>query len=724
MDLSNVPNPPVIDEIVEVLCNKTQNTDKGFFKVEVAYFLAKMAACMRAKIQTKDRGDVPVNLYALALGSSGYGKGHSISIMENDFISGFKTRFFEETMPEISNKHLVRLAQDRAIRNNTEEEKELEALEGEYKRLGAYPFTFDSGTAPAVKQLREKLILADCGAINLQIDEIGSNLIGATEVLNTFLELYDQGQIKQKLVKNTVDNTRGEDRDGKTPTNMLLFGTPVKLLDGSQTEDQFYSFLEIGYARRCIFGIGKPSKKSSHNLTPAEIFAKLTSPQNAATVKKWRTTFTRLANPDKYDWGMQIADATSIKLIEYKCKCEKLADELPEHEEIRKAELSHRYFKALKLAGALAFVDESLEVTMTHLLQAIKLVEESGNAFSAILTREKAYMKLAKYIAQTDAEVTHADLTEALPFYKSGVGARNEMMSLAMAWGYKHHIIIKKSFVDGIEFFKGETLKETDLNEIIVSYSDESQFQNPVDAFAWGYQNERAPWNQMNVLVQSPGIHWCNHFFIDGHRCEESAMTKFNMIVVDVDHGIKLSSVHELLKEYKFITYTTKRHQTEGEDRFRILIPINYELDLSSEEYKEFMNNFLRWLPFESDESANQASKKWLSNPNGIFYQNDGKLLDALMFIPKTSRNEQYKKDIQRIENLDALERWFANLMTNGNRNNLLIRYALTLVDNGCPLHEVEAKVRHLNKSIVNGISDEEISNTIMVTVAKRCNSA
>ena len=719
MDLSKVPYPPVVKEIVDVLCNKTQNTERGFFTVEVAYFLGKMAACMRAHINTKDRGNVPVNIYALALASSGFGKGHSISIMENDFISGFKKRFFEETMPTISENHILQLAQDRAIRNNTTEESELDALNSEYKRLGAYPFTFDSGTAPAVKQLREKLIMADCGAINLQIDEIGSNLIGATEVLNTFLELYDQGQIKQKLVKNTVDNTRGEDRDGKTPTNMLLFGTPVKLLDGSQTEDQFYSFLEIGYARRCIFGIGR-SKKSEQGLTPTEIFAKLTSPTNTATVKKWHTIFTKLANPDKYNWEMDIADATSIKLIEYKCECEKLADELPEHEEIRKAELSHRYFKALKLAGALAFVDESTEVTLDHLLQAIKLVEDSGNAFSAILTREKAYMKLAKYIAQTDAEVTHADLTEALPFYKSGSSARNELMSLAMAWGYKHHIIIKKTYLDGIEFFKGETLKETNLDEIIVSYSDEGQFANPTDAYAFGYQNDKAPWSMIDQLVLTQGIHWCNHWFLDGHRCNECVMPKFNMIVIDVDKGIKLTSVQELLKEYTFITYTTKRHQTDGEDRFRILMPINYELDLQGDEYKEFMQNFLKWLPFEVDEASTQASKKWLANPNGIFFRNDGRLLDALQFIPKTSRNEQFNKEMQKIENLDALERWFANLMTNGNRNNLLIRYALTLVDNGCSFIEVANKVKHLNKQIANGIPESEIEDTILVTVAKR----
>ena len=117
MDLTQVSDAPVVKEIVDVLCNKTQNTDKGFYKVEVAYFLAKMAASMRASINTKDRGNVPVNIYALALSPSGYGKGHSVNIMENDFIKGFKRRFLQETMPQISDDHLSSIAQERALRN-------------------------------------------------------------------------------------------------------------------------------------------------------------------------------------------------------------------------------------------------------------------------------------------------------------------------------------------------------------------------------------------------------------------------------------------------------------------------------------------------------------------------------------------------------------------------------------------------------------------------------
>ena len=47
IDLTGVTHHPAITEIVDVLCNKTQNTDKGFFRAEVAYFLGKMASIMR-----------------------------------------------------------------------------------------------------------------------------------------------------------------------------------------------------------------------------------------------------------------------------------------------------------------------------------------------------------------------------------------------------------------------------------------------------------------------------------------------------------------------------------------------------------------------------------------------------------------------------------------------------------------------------------------------------
>lgn len=1030
MDLNQISHNPCLEELTDLLCRKTQNTDKGFFRTEIAYFLCKIASCMRAYIATKDRGDVPINCYAINLASSGYSKGFSMNIMENEIISGFKKAFCEETFNYVAERNLTQRANDKAAKLvNGNPDEEFDKLKTAYDRAGSYVFTFDSGTTPAIKQLRTKLLLSGIGSINLQIDECftpdmevltksgfklfkdltdkdlvaqydlkdrnisfakplkyiskdydgdiynlvaktsfdfsvtkhhevlventagnlvkkypedlktedsiilypegytsgiynkvsnelklalaiqadgtirkyksvefglskqrkidelfkicsalgispieekssrpnmryfylktkelrdaniilskdlrdilppintistnfarevldeiikwdgsinkelpnnyrftnkyyhnvdlvqqyvfiagyrskiisnnkkgyeggyyvrwntvlrakhalsylnnpskklrtkehyygkvycvtmpkgtlvvrrngkicingncGSNLLSNTEILNTFLELYDQGLLKPKLIKNTSESIRDDDIDGKTPANLMMFGTPVKLFDGSTAEDAFYSFLETGYARRCIFGLGLDNKnKAYYSQSASQIYQNLIQPQNKQITDKWYNHFIQLANPYLYKWEIELQDAEAIKLLEYRIACEKRADELSEYAEIQKAELSHRYFKALKLAGAFAFIDRSPILKEEYLNQAIKLVEESGELFLKILNRDKAYMKLAKYLATVDEEVTHADLTEALPFYKQSSVQRNEMMSMAMAWGYKNKIIIKKSFNDGIEFFKGEALKKTNTDEMIISYSDD---------FAYNYFGDTGPFDQLANIFTAKDIHWCNHWFNDQHRITEKAQPKFNMVVVDVDEGISMDSAKELLKDYKFIMYSTKR-STAQNNRFRIIIPLEYILELDSEDYKEFMNNVLKWLPFKSDEAANQIAKKWEAFDGARVETNEGKLLDPFPFIPKTSRNEQYLKSYQKIESLDNLERWFAQRMQVGDRNNQMLKYALCLKDTGLSYDEVEKRVLWFNKQLKSPLTEAEIKSSILVTTAK-----
>ena len=725
IDLTGISHHPVIEDMVDVLCAKTQNVDRTFFRVEVAYFLAKMASSQRAMISTKDRGEIPVNMYALNLATSGYGKGHSVHIVENEFLGGFRKRFMEDTFPVVAEKHLWSIANERALKNGTDQQEEFEKVEAEWKRAGALPFTFDSATGPAVKQLRHKLVLSNCGALNLQVDEIGTNLAAALEPLALYLELYDQGLIKPKLVKNTSENQRNEDMEGKTPANLLLFGTPTKLFDGGQTEDAFYSLLDTGYARRCLFGVGVADKKAYITKSAAEIYHDLVNPTNSHTVDKLAAHFHSLADPTVYGWTMKVEDDVGIALVEYQIQCRQQVESMKEHEEIRKAEMEHRYFKALKLAGCLAFVDQSNEIEMDHLLSAILLVEESGASFTKILTREKAHVRLANYICDMDTELTQADLLDALAFYPKATGPRNDMMTLATAYGYTRHMLIKKKFVDGIEFFRGEKLKETDLNKLIVSYSDHW-------AYNYGVEPDGVPFDQLQTLCQADGVHWTNHTFKGGHRAIENLIQGFNVIVVDVDSGTPLHIAHSLLAEYKFATYTTKRHQTEGHgDRYRIVIPMNYTLHLDRDDYKQFMNNVLNWLPFPAptDEGANQPERKWESFAGGQFFLNtvpqgpdkpEPELLDVLPFIPRTSINDKHMESQKELASLDNLERWFAQRIAMGNRNNQMIKFALALVDGGLGLLEVERAVRGFNAKLSDPMEEDELDSTIMVTVSKK----
>jgi hypothetical protein len=189
------------------------------------------------------------------------------------------------------------------------------------------------------------------------------------------------------------------------------------------------------------------------------------------------------------------------------------------------------------------------------------------------------------------------------------------------------------------------------------------------------------------------------------------------MVTIDVDDGCSLATAKLLLKEYTYLIHTTKRH-TEKVNRYRIILPISHELRLDNKDFKEFMKNVYEWLPFGVDDQTNQRSRKWLSCP-GHFEYNYGEVLDALLFIPKTSKNEQRKQVALDNTSLSNIERWFCTKTTEGNRSNQLIKYGLMLVDSGLDLEAIKTQVLALNNKLPNKLDDAEIGATIMVSVFK-----
>ena len=707
LNLDNLNHHPLSEQVVKTLTIQTQRDNVLFFRVLVAYYFSLVAASMRCSIVTHDRGEVPVNLFALNLGTSGSGKGHSTNIMKSSVINLFQERFVNATLTTAAAAHMPKLALKRASRKGTDPDDELGTLQKEFDSLGPLQFTFNKATQAAIKQQRHKLLLADTGALNLQIDEIGLNLTGAMEPLAAYLELYDVGHIDANLIKNTTDNKRYEEIIGRTPSNLMMFGSPSKLLDGGKTEEDLYSLLDTGYARRCFFGYSKESYKPVAR-TPEETYDLLTNPTHNTFLSTLADKLEALADVINLNKKLIMSKETSLLLIEYRQYSENKAESFGEHEEMKRAEMSHRYYKVLKLAGAYAFIDESPDLTTAHLYHAIALAEESGAAFHQLLSRDKPWVKLAKYIASVKQDVTTADLAEDLPFYRGGVSQKNEMITQAIAYGYKNNIIIKKHFADGIEWLRGETLKPADLSQMVLAYSTD---------MTTNYNNERAPFDHLYKVTQHQGVHWVNHHLIDNYRNEENAIPGFSFIVLDCDGTVSLSTAKLLLKEYKAMYYTTKRH-TDEENRFRILLPLNYELKMDAKDYKEFYKNIESWLPFKVDDQCSSRSKKWLSHA-GHYEYTEGIVFDVLPFIPKTSKNDQRKNLVDSQQSMDNLERWILNNSGDGNRNNMLLRFAMILVDAGFDFENIRSRVIGLNDKMPDKLSEAEIMASVMVTTMK-----
>lgn len=708
--MTQVAHHPILQDVSDILANRTNNDQSLYFRVMTAYVLSKVPSAMRANIALIDGGVIPVNAYAICLGPSGMGKTKSMNLLEDKVIGRFFDAFTHHLFPLLTEERIALLASERAYRAGTDPAEEEKKLRKDFESTGETLFNFDSATTAAMKQMRDKLLISGAGSMNLEIDEIGSNIQNATEILNAYLELYDVGKIKPKLVKNTQENVRIKHINGRTPANMLLFGTPSKLLNGSRVEEDFISLLETGMGRRSLFGYAPKHVKRKSN-TAEQLLNEMSSDVTNQFLSELNAYLGELACKTYFERTITLDKHNPATLIwlQYKLDCEARADALFDHEEVLKIEISHRYFKALKLAGVYAFIDKESHISQENMLAAIKLVEESGEALEKILSRERAYVKLARYIAQAGRDLTSVDFNEDLPFYKGSKAVRDEMLQLAIAWGYTNNIIIKRRFSESIEFFRGESLSVTDHSALKIAHSPH---------LADGFEATEIGFDELHELTQMAGHGYTNHFLKDGIRREDHVIPGFNLLVLDVENSVSIDTAMTLLKDYKYHIHTTKRH-TDEHHRYRILMPLSHELKLSQREYKAFMQNIYAWLPFDVDTATSDRVRKW-ATCEGQYWENDGLPIDALDFIPATSKAEKKAKQIQDLRSLSSIERWFVLNTYSGNRNNQYLRYAMMLVDGGeHDLADIQQALFDLNDKVSDPLPEIEIQSTILTSVSR-----
>lgn len=73
MKVESFPYHPLSEDLVNLLCTRVQNQDRAFFRIEVAYYLCKIASNMHVSVKTITNNKMPINAFAIAFAESGYG---------------------------------------------------------------------------------------------------------------------------------------------------------------------------------------------------------------------------------------------------------------------------------------------------------------------------------------------------------------------------------------------------------------------------------------------------------------------------------------------------------------------------------------------------------------------------------------------------------------------------------------------------------------------------
>lgn len=73
MDYASLDYNPMVEKIVDVLVQKTQNANREFFRLQVNYYLGLMVSSMNMKLDSPITTKVPINVYGVNLAHSGSG---------------------------------------------------------------------------------------------------------------------------------------------------------------------------------------------------------------------------------------------------------------------------------------------------------------------------------------------------------------------------------------------------------------------------------------------------------------------------------------------------------------------------------------------------------------------------------------------------------------------------------------------------------------------------
>ena len=723
IDYENLKHNPLSEQIAKAIADRNNaKGDLSFFRFHIAYYFCMMAAMMRTTIELPDGESDLISMFTINLAPSGYGKGVSTATLNEQVIDRFSEVIRARTWPAITDARLRKLAQRRSIQNQTEFDHELKNVQDDFRDVGGkVMFSFEKPTEAALKQNRTMLLMAGIGGMNLSTDEIGANLFKSRDAIDNFLTLYD-GVLQNNLVKHTKDSKRADDLTGKIPANMVLFGVPSGLLDQDKVQEQFLTMLEYGYARRCFYSYVPEGKRDRVIMTPQQRMKKALSRTSKKALDKISQQFQVLADQSRVGQKLTFSEDAALTLFQFDNDCKLIADAMQENHpypttelKLRVYEIEHRCQKVQRLAGAYAFVENASEVGKDHVLSAIRMAQESSEAFERMMKSEESHVKLAKYLGTIKRSVTQPHLIETLPFFKkANKQERDNMITQAVAWGYTNNLLIKRKVSDSVEFIKGEALEPTDLDKIKVSHSLD---------ITECYRSQTIAFDRLHTMCTAENVHWINHeleYGVQGagYRHNDNCLKGFNIIVIDVDNGLAVETAMRLLEGYKALYYTTKSH-TPVAHRFRIVIPTNYELKLNAEDFEELMKNIFEWLPFTSDEATGQRSRKWMSH-KGQYVYTDGEPLDVLPFIPKTTRNDSHRMTMDKYTNLDGLSKWFALNSFKGNRNNHMLRYAHVLADLGYDEQLIRENVLALNEQLADSMTVDRIERTIMVTMKKR----
>ena len=698
---------PKVREIMGLVQNIKPDIPENLLLILISYTFSEVASNLRAKMKLYDGTTKPLNFYAYIFGESGVGKDVSLNALNRIFIDKFSQK-----MSRGFDKHKTKYWEQRAMALVDQDVEDVEAqIKEEMKLVSPFSYRISSGTEAGVSKARVTSGYYKIGAVNLVIDELGANYPKLRELLSLMLSSYEDGNTEARMLKNeSVMAVKG------VPSNFLGYSSPALVFDGGLTEKALMDDMSQGFARRsfCAYAL-KPEKEK---LTAKEMVARSRAKAdgNEAKMKEMNTYFESLANPKNMYKELPLTEEAELAIAEYQIKCDGIVEKTKNISEQERLELINRPWKAQRLAGVYSFISKSDDITAEFVEQAIYVAEVSGLGFQKVMNQPPTHQRLFEFIAGRE-KTTEVDLAKK-KWYGSNSFQKKEAMSLARAYAFENDHLFKIKETEGVSFYSFIPMPKTDVDNIKISISND---------LTKGYKSKRVPFEVIHEVMGNPKYCYSMTKFSGGHRNKKNAERGQVLLPFDIDDGLKLTTAQKMFSNYKCMTITTKSHQKDKNgltvDRFRLVFIMDRKLDLSPDDYARFIKNSAERLGIGSiiDQAATDVSRGFFGAKGEHWYSDGVKLFEVADMIPETEKERERSTALNSsgVGSADGMERFLLEEAMVGSRNNICVKWALFLKDEGYDFESAKQKVLDFNAKLPEPLPQKELLGTVIKTLQR-----
>lgn len=311
-----------------------------------------------------EKSKIPVNTISFIIAGSGVGKDSSMKMIRKALEPAYlKIDAYRED-------HAKAKAVDDAVMDGKKEK--------DWRKYYSKPRDLFSGIGTLPGQMKHLATLESgkLGAGYIQVSELGSELQSNKDIAENIVALavgYDAGYIPAKTVK---DDTQQVDPIMNLPFSGLMFGAPDNIIYDETVKAKFKEEFSTKLSRRSFFSFSNEtvSRRVFESTELSSQWARDTKAASFRAMEGLEPYLTSLV--DHTTTTPLIVDPIVEDLFDlYKNYNEWYSDDMVKKHPMSILHRQHMQWKALKLAGALAILDGSLELTPKHYIGAINFSE-------------------------------------------------------------------------------------------------------------------------------------------------------------------------------------------------------------------------------------------------------------------------------------------------------------------------------------------------------------